>query len=203
MTRKDALEKAIQILKNTDMAPAEKQEIVQALELCCTELPFARWTEAAIFDACDQYCKEAGRPYLLASDFQKAALPSHTTIRNRFGMTVAQFRDTYYPIHRNPMSRKGIHLRYNGKSEEEYLQDFTEWYSAVHPESAVVYDRIKPEDAPGHQTLQRMAKVSGWKALLEKLGLQEKEQRRIMVRYSGSEALQYLREMSANQGISE
>lgn len=191
--------KAIQIVQNSSETEEEIQDIVSALELCYSELPFAKWTEEAIFDACDQYCLEKGRTYLISSDFQSTLLPSHPTIKNRFGITTKEFRDKYYPINKNPMSRKGIHLRYNTKTEEEYLAEFIEQYNTIQPKSAEEYNKNKNDDMPGTQSLQRMAGVSSWGKLLEKYNLKTKQTKQIEVKYSGSTALCSLKQKAGHK----
>ena len=203
MTRKTALLKAIQIVKKSSESKEEIQDIVLALELCYRELPFTKWTKEAIFDACDQYCLEKERTYLISSDFQSASLPSHPVIKKRFGMTAKEFRDLYYPINKNPMSRKGIHLRYNKKTEEEYLNEFIKQYSIIQPKSAEEYNKSKNDDMPGTQSLQRMAGVSSWGKLLEKYDLKTKKIKQIEVKYSGSTALHSLKQKAGHNAIKD
>ena len=52
-TRKTALLEAIEIVKAADLPQEQKNGIVKKLTLCVTELPFAKWSEDAICDACD------------------------------------------------------------------------------------------------------------------------------------------------------
>ena len=97
MTRKTALKEAINIVKSSEVDTKMKENVIEKLELCISELPFAQWSEAAIFDACDQFIEDHGRPLIL-NDFQSKELPSHPTVKNRFKMTLKEFRDTYYPL---------------------------------------------------------------------------------------------------------
>ena len=97
MTRKTALKEAINIVKSSEVDTKMKENVIEKLELCISELPFAQWSEAAVFDACDQFIEDHGRPLIL-NDFQSKELPSHPTVKNRFEMTLKEFRDTYYPL---------------------------------------------------------------------------------------------------------
>ena len=80
MTRKQALELAVQAL-------AENEEAVQVLHTMIDELPLNRWTEDSIFDAVEQFILDHGR-VPTTTDFKKRGLPPHTVIKRRFGMTL-------------------------------------------------------------------------------------------------------------------
>lgn len=167
MTRKDALQLTISIIEKSEIA--NKQEIIEALQLCISELPFAHWSEAAIFDACDQFCKDHQRTYLTSADFIHPELPSHPTIKNRFGVTVKEFRDQYYPM---PNTRTG-HSIYTKKTTEEYTSDFVNQYRTTKPRDGAEYNRNRPNGYPTWNTIAKMNDVTAWKPLLTKLKLNE------------------------------
>ena len=81
-TRKTALLEAIEIVKAADLPQEQKNGIVKKLTLCVTELPFAKWSEDAICDACDQFLLDHGRVPSI-SEFDRGGLPSHTVVRRR------------------------------------------------------------------------------------------------------------------------
>lgn len=97
MTRKKALKQAIRIIKQSDADKEIKAILIEKLQLCIDELPFTRWTQAAIMDACEEYRDIHGNITLRDFDNRKE-LPSHTMIKYRFGMTAAEFRDKYFPL---------------------------------------------------------------------------------------------------------
>ena len=66
------------------------------LTLCVEELPFAKWSEAAIYDACDQFFADRGRVPSI-KDFDRAGLPSHTVVKQRLGITVRELREKHFP----------------------------------------------------------------------------------------------------------
>ena len=69
MTRKQALEQAVQAL-------AENEEAVQVLHTMIDELPLNRWTVNAIRDSVEQFVLDNGRAPT-TSDFKKRGLPPH------------------------------------------------------------------------------------------------------------------------------
>ena len=139
MTRKDALSEAIIIIKKSNINNKKKAELTKKLELCVSELPYAKWTEAAIFDACDQYIAEHGLPLRL-KDFQSRELPSHPTVKNRFGITLKEFRDTYYPM---PEREKNI-----AQISEETIRDFREEYQRCGATNMESYNKLRSEGTP-------------------------------------------------------
>lgn len=163
MTRKEAIFEAIRLVKVSKLKVLQKREIVEKLELCQLELPFAHWTEAAIFDACDQFIAEKGRP-LWVNDFdQYAELPSHPTIQNRFGMTARQFRDTYYPL--PPEERPDSDQRV-----EKMLADFKAELARCGAHTREEYDDLRDRSLPCSTTLLRRAGLSCWRELLSAVG---------------------------------
>ena len=162
MTRKEALLKAIEILEKSK--EEEKEDVIKGLKLCVSELPFTKWSEEAIFDACDQYCKDHNRTYLILADFTNAGLPAHPTIKNRFGITAREFRDKYYPIPKSSF--------YHKKTNEEYTKDFIEQFKLINPSSAVKYNKCRPKGYPTWQHIAKINDLTAWLPLLSKFGLQ-------------------------------
>lgn len=165
MVRRDALREAIQIIENTEIEQSRKEEIVAGLELCIQELPFSHWSEAAIFDACDQWVQEHGELHLNA--FVSAEMPSHPTIKNRFGMTAKEFRDKYYPI-----SDITTRSRYYKRNREEWDKLFIEEFHRIKVRSQEDYNRRRSAGLPTWATMAHMHGLKRWSDLLEELGLQ-------------------------------
>lgn len=168
MTRKTALLRAISMIEAMTPPPEGKDELIKKLQLCIDELPFSKWSEDAIFDACDQYCEDHNRTYLITSDFQKAELPSHPTVKNRFGMTLSEFRDKYYPL---PSSRSGK-SPYSDRPVESYNKDFVEFYKNNYGIRGDEYNNRRPAGSPTWHTLAKMNGLKqSWFLLLSTLGL--------------------------------
>lgn len=194
MTRKQALREAIEIVQKTRMNAAKKDEIIESLELCEAELPFAKWSEEAIFDACDQYCIDHNRDYLKLDDFKRGGLPSHPTIKNRFGLTAKEFRDKYYPL-KNPNKK---HPVYSHKSCEEYTNDFVAQYRSVNPKSAVEYNKLRPKGYPTWSVVAAMNGVTTWCALLKLFNLDKKPVSKLkVISISESGSIELLKKLIA------
>lgn len=164
MVRKEALRKAIEIIENTQIEGNEREEIIAGLNLCLQELPFSHWTEAAIFDACDQWVQEHGELHLSA--FVSADMPSHPTIKNRFGMTAKEFRDTYYPI-----SDVTTRSRYYKHSKAEWDDRFIAEFHRIRVRSQEDYNRRRNVELPTWVTMASMHGLTRWSDLLNELGL--------------------------------
>ena len=161
MTRKTALKEAIRAIKKANISQNKKEQITKKLNLCISELPYAKWTKEAIFDACDQFIAEHGQPLRL-KDFQSRELPSHPTVKNRFGMTLKEFRDTYYPL---PEKKKIAQI------SEETIRDFREEYCRCGATNMESYNKRRSEGTPCAKTVIRRAGASGWCDLLARAGL--------------------------------
>ena len=166
MTRKMALKAAIEVINNADIEEETKKNITEKLELCIQELPFAKWSEAAIFDACDQFIAEHGRPLHLR-DFVTKELPSHPTVKNRFGMTLKEFRDTYYPL---PEER----AKKPTPTPEETIESFRKEFLECGAETMEEYDRLRSPGAPHSLTVIKYSGAGTWLKLLEMAGLSPK-----------------------------
>lgn len=164
MTRKEALREAIQIVSNARIGKQRKADILAGLALCQRELPFAHWTREAVFDACDTWVQEHGTLSLRA--FASPLMPSHPTIKNRFGMTARQFRDRYYPLDGarsgSPYSKDGV---------EAWNQRFQADFHAMGCTGQEDYNRRRDRALPTWNTVAAMNGVKSWSRLLGKLGL--------------------------------
>jgi hypothetical protein len=60
------------------------------------DLPLTGWTKKTIFDSIDQFIADYGR-FPTAIDFKKKGLPPHPVIKLRFGVTLKDFLNMYYP----------------------------------------------------------------------------------------------------------
>lgn len=166
MTRKNALNIAIKyIYENYEVSP-EKDDILKKLQECVDDLPLNRWSKIAIFDACDQYLIDNNKTYLTMGDFTSGKLPSHPAVKNRFGITLAEFRDKYYPI------PEGYRIKPKTvESDESKINRFIETYHRVKPSSAKEYLDRKNEDDIGWIPCAKIVGVRNWDELLAFLGL--------------------------------
>lgn len=163
MTRKEALREAIHIVASARIGKQRKEEILSGLALCQRELPFAHWTREAVFDACDTWVQEHRALQLRA--FCSPLMPSHPTIKNRFGMTAREFRDRYYPMDGTARSPYSTH------SVAEWNQAFQADFHHMHCTGQADYNRRRDRALPVWNTVAAMNGVKTWRALLEKLGL--------------------------------
>lgn len=164
MTRKEALREAIQIVSNARIGKQRKADIIAGLALCRRELPFAHWTREAVFDACDTWVEEHGALSLRA--FASPLMPSHPTIKNRFGMTARQFRDRYYPLNGSPSGSP-----YSGDSVNEWNRRFQADFHAMGCTGQADYNRRRDRALPTWNTVAAMNGITCWRQLLEKLDL--------------------------------
>ena len=157
MKRKTALKQAISIVKSSGIEVDIKEEIIKKLELCISELPFAKWSEEAIFDACDQFIEDHKRPLIL-NDFLSKELPSHPTVANRFGMTLKEFRDKYYPL-----PEPG----YVAPSEAlDVVEAFREEFIRCGARTREDYDNMRDKNAPCSATVLKKIGTRSWHELL-------------------------------------
>lgn len=164
MTRKDALREAIQIVSNARIGKQRKAEILAGLTLCRQELPFAHWTKEAVFDACDTWVQEHGKLHLKA--FESPAMPSHSTVKNRFGMTAREFRDRYYPI-----SGGSAGSPYRQREVEDWNRDFKADFHQMRCVGQDDYNRRRNRKLPTWNTVAAMNGVRSWRDLLKKLNM--------------------------------
>jgi len=156
MTRKQALSIAIDHIRSSDVQ--NKNEIIEALELCSTELPMTHWSKAAIMDACQQFLIDNNTQTLTVTDFEKSRqLPSHTAIQRTYQMSAAQFRDHFFP--QPPPT-------YRGKSSEEWTQQFIRSYKRLRPCSGDAYNALRRTETPTWNTIAKWNNLSTWGDLL-------------------------------------
>lgn len=162
MTRKQALQQAIEVVKKSKIEQETRENIVEKLELCVSELPFAKWSEEAIFDACDQFILDHKRPLTL-KDFVSKELPAHPTVKNRFGITLREFRDRYYPL-------PPVHYRTADgmqKDIQEAIQEFAEEFRRIDAKTREDYDKRRDRRYPCSASLIRASKASSWAELMQ------------------------------------
>jgi len=148
MTRKQALHMALEALTD-ETAKAKVAEILE-------DMPFIGWSERTIFDTIDQFIIDHGR-IPTASDFRKKSLPPHPVIKLRFGKTLREFLDIYYPTKKLCDSKT-----YSDKSREEWQASFITEYHNIKPGSAEEYNARRSSGLPSWATVARLFDITKW-----------------------------------------
>ena len=99
---------------------------------------------------------------LRPTDFQSKALPSRSAVKNRFGMTLKEFLDTYYPLPEGP------------QLPEEAIRSFREEYLRCGATSMESYNRRRAKGSPCAVTVIRRSGAGSWLELLSRAGLHKK-----------------------------
>ena len=164
MTRKEALREAIHIVSNARIGKQRKADVIAGLELCQRELPFSHWSKEAIFDACDTWVSEHGELHMRA--FASPQMPSHSAVKNRFGMTAREFRDQYYP-----MKDVSARSRYYRRSIAEWNDLFADEFHRIGCTGQDDYNRRRNRELPTWNTVAGMNGCKTWSELLAILSL--------------------------------
>jgi len=157
MTRKQALHKTLSII--TD------KELKDKLEEILDDIPFTGWSERTIFDTIDQFIIDNGRAPT-TTDFKKKCLPPHPVIKLRFGITLKDFLNKYYP----PDILCNSRIYYN-KTRDAWKQLFISEYITNNPASAEDYNKKRPSNTPSWATVAKMFDVKKWLDWLEFCGI--------------------------------
>lgn len=200
MTRRQALmisKEIISLLPEFEY----QEELMQLLEDMKQETPGVAWTEAAIYDAIEQFRIDHNGRLPNLSDFNKCReLPSLPTIKNRFKVTsVNQWMDEHYP------DREYIYRgRYNGKSPFEWLEDFREQYLAMKDGDYVTeeeYNRFRKKGSPSTKTLGKLLKTFSYNDILMLSGVDMEKKLEVVVHTCMPKNEMQLE--GINQGITE
>lgn len=155
MTRKQALMKAIEALK--DQGLSEEAKVLTGL---WEELPNVHWTEKAIFDAVDQWIIDHGR-VPKSYHFKGAGLPSPTVIKYYYKMPVPDWLDKYYPV----VQPTEDELR------EKYTKAFIEDYLKIKPRSGDEFNAKRSDKSRGWRSVAKYYHLGTWRTLIRHLEL--------------------------------
>jgi len=155
MTRKAALLEAIEIIKTIEINPEHKEILLKKLQSCADDLPYNKWTKESIFDAFDQFIEEHHRN-ISVRDMDSYGLPPRCAIMREFGMTGAEFRDTYYPL--EPISR----IYY----DPDLIAKFKEEYIRCGANTKQEFDILRNRSIPNSATILRRTGIKSWRLLL-------------------------------------
>lgn len=186
MTRKQALFRAIDLL--AQLPPDEEKAAVQdALQELASDLPVTRWDEKTIFDTVEQFFLDHGR-YPNAKEFESKGLPSHPTIANRFGMTVVDFLDAFYP-QRYDFIHRSIR-RYREYPKEHWLEIFREQMAKHKIRTATEYNHKRTE-GPGWAYIAHRFGFTSWNQLITHANIQIPPKPREQIQFTVSRRTNY------------
>lgn len=157
MTRKQAIQGAIDILT----AQGGFDEIVEKLKSIYKELPIVHWSDESIRDTVDQFILENNR-LPTAVDFQKAGLPSHAVIKQKYKKRLSVWLDENYPTCRLTREDK----------KEVTTRMFIDEYMKIKPKTAKEYQTKRDKcNSRAWQSVLTYYKATNWRALIQELDL--------------------------------
>lgn len=160
MTRKQALIRAVALIKSME-ATDETQSLIEKLLELEKDMPITHWTEATIFDTLDQFAMETGRTPT-TTDLKLRGMPPHPVIKLRFAVTAKEFLAKHYP---QPARLCGSRA-FGNKSADEWLAVFTEEYNRIKPTSADIFNQGKQKELPTWVTFAAILGKKNWLELL-------------------------------------
>lgn len=166
MTRKQAISQAIAILEKED----KNQEICQKLTEILEELPITHWSDKTIFDVFDQYVLEHNCVPSRSEIKNNPNIPTHSTIKNRFGITLEEFYLKYYPNY----IKKCDSTRYHYHSFNYWLDNFKLQYVKNNYPTQSQYNKLRDQNTPCSRHIIRMSKYNNWNELLIGCGFKVK-----------------------------
>lgn len=152
MTRKQALQAALKFLRQDD----NNAEIVRILSEICDEMPLARWTDASVRDAVEQYIADHGK-LPNPKEFGKKNLPSSTVFKLHYNMSTGEWLEKNYGV--------------SEQRRQQQIAEFLENYNRITPVGPYEYDRKKSPGSACVKTLLRDHDCSSWAELLAKFNL--------------------------------
>ena len=165
MTRKQAILLGISILEQNK----KNEEIVSKLKEVASEYPYKHWSKTSVFDAIEQFRIEHNGRVPTYRDFKSKMLPSHSTIKHIFDMTINEFLNHYYPNREVVVS-----LKYNNHPPTYWLNDFKTTYLSINNGKHVtqqIYDQKRNKNSPCIQTLMKMLQLNTYQKLKELAGV--------------------------------
>lgn len=173
MTRKQALSRTIEILNCLNNQDTEEIKVLtHVLKSIHDDCPMSHWSRDAIIDSIDQYILEHNHLPTNRILNDSTNLPSHSTIKNRFGLTVKEFYNIYYPNY----IRKCESRTYHYQTVEYWVNDFKEQYIKLNYPSMREYDKQREDNSPCSRHLVKMLKLGSWNELLLFCGFKIKGQ---------------------------
>lgn len=167
MTIIQAIENAVDLIQNCDAE--NKDEIIEKLNICKGNIYNGRWTQEIVLDACCQLkCEKSSE--LTVCDFDGKRLPRPSTIKNLFGMTPADFLDTYFERDKTNLHN---HSKYAKMDQQNIRKQFRREYLRVRPHSGADFSRrYNNQKCPHWHTVCAKCGIKrNWEALIQELKL--------------------------------
>ncbi len=157
MTRKQAIMRVCEALDGME----KYKEATAILKDMSEELPLIHWSDKSIRDAVEQFIIDNGR-VPTASDFRKKGMPPHTVIRQKYGITLAEWLFLNYPTDKA------------SKSEErkKNTYDFIKEYNRLKPVSQDDFNKRRSVHIKSWQTIASYHFLTSWQSLLKELCLE-------------------------------
>lgn len=163
MTRKTALLRAIQIL-----TPIESEEsTVSKLQEMLDEYPSPHWSKLKIIDAFRQWVADHGQVPSSTTIDADRSLPSHSTIKQAFGMTASEFMALQFPSDERPIRISN----YGSKTAKEWGDALRQDFIRVGAIGATDYNKKRSMDMPVYQVIMRILDVATWGELAAEIDL--------------------------------
>ena len=156
MTRKQAIYQAIQVLS----ASSGNEQTISLLQDIYDEIPLIHWSDKSIRDRIEQFIVDHGR-IPTASDFRKKGMPPRTVIKQKYGITLAEWLSINYPKPQEKSEEKS----------EIITREFIATYHNLKPTSSKDFDRRRPNGVSCWATVARYHGCTNWTSLLDKLSL--------------------------------
>lgn len=188
MTRKNALKMAVLAVKSYDFDDRTKEEIIKKLNQCISDMPLNHWSRESIFDACQQYIEDNGRPIGLADFDRSPKLPSHTVVERKFNMPIREFRDTYFPLPAPDIPATPAALA-------SYLNQFKSDFEESGARTREEYDKLRRGGAPCSAAVLRVTGFGSWHELLHRADVIIPDKPEDTRNYSISFTMQYWNEL--------
>lgn len=158
MTRKQAILQAISLLQTN----SNNKELCVKLQEIYDDMPLTHWSEKAIFDAFDQYILDYGHLPSKAELSNNKNIPTHSTVKNRFNMTLEKFFEKYYGNY-----IKKCNSRVYGRFDKDYwINNFKEQYVKQDCPSMSEYDKNRNKGTPMSRHLIKICGFKNWNELL-------------------------------------
>lgn len=133
----------------------------------------AKWTEAAIQQAFDDFIKKHDRLPTRTEMYEKytGMFPRPQSVKIAMGMSIGKYLELNY----SKYIRKCQPSRYHKGTKEHWVEDFKKQYIQRNKPSEKEYNRFRSSGTPNSTTLTRMVGVSNWSELLKYCGFQKEK----------------------------
>ncbi len=131
----------------------------------------SKWTQEKIFLAIDEYIKENNCLPSTKALENNPKLPNHASVKNRFGITVIEFYQKYYP----GMIYLCDSNVYHYHTKEYWLKQFKEHYLALNSPTLEQYDKLRNSNTPSISHLIKISRAKNGSDLLKICGLKTKD----------------------------